>query len=183
MLNDYNYNEEYYSWLINKICEYDYDPSCYQLVLEKLFSTEFYPLIERDENRVKDGLELYFTWLREECPFDGPYELPEDHFCSVLELMIALSERLEYEYLYDPDDGNHISVCFWAMMESLGLLNMDDERYNEAKVEDILVNFINRTYDFDGYGNIFMTEDPDFDERNHEIWAQSMKYLSEFWYD
>jgi hypothetical protein len=64
------------------------------------------------------------------------------------------------------------------MVGSLGLLDMDDGRYDEIHVNYILEDFINHNYSFDGRGSLFYVQNSAIDMRNLEIWSQMNWYLS-----
>ena len=102
--------------------------------------------------------------------------------CSVLEMMLALSIRCEEHIMDDPEIGNRTGEWFWIMIVNLGLGSMDDTRYDEEYVDDILDKFLNREYDADGTGGLFPVRNPryaQYDLRNVDIWYQLNWYLQE----
>ena len=65
------------------------------------------------------------------------------------------------------------------MIESLGLLDMDDEHFDKVAAADILVRFMRREYLPSGQGGLFTIGNPAYNMRNAEIWYQMMWYLNE----
>lgn len=174
-------NHSYFSWLVENISNGPYDAGCYQLVLEKLYETEFYSIVPMDENRRKDGLSLKRKYERiVDIPFDGPYVNEDYERCSVLEMLIALSVRIEDDIMYDPEYGNRSSVWFWTMLDNLNLISYDDDNYDDFDVDRILYIFLQRLYGTNGYGGLFYSNDPNINMKDMEIWDQCSAYLNEF---
>lgn len=130
----------------------------YGLLLNKLYSEEFVPLIERDGNRAADGI-----YLRD---FEG---CTDDRPCSVLEMLIALAGRFDGNAGFDPDE---VYDNFWSMMENIGLDYYDDSNYSEREVFGILKIFEERKYNFNGKGGLFPLKKAKDDQRKEEIWNQ-----------
>lgn len=174
---------DYYNWLINQISSYSYDIESYQQLLQRLYEVEFYAVLERDENRISDGLHLireYEDWCTEN---DSLPNIESDHdYCSVLELLIALSIRIEYELMYNINYGDRVSEWFWTMLENLGLDQMYDDNYDQFTVDSILHVYINRLYEPSGKeGNIFYSNNRGTNLKDMEIWSQMNNYFDEFY--
>lgn len=173
-----NLDFEYYKWLCTftrprkKI---NTPIKTYNKLLEMLHYEEFVPMVPHDENRVEDGLCLRLRFSRE---FGVNYE-PSDR-CSILEMMIALALRCEEQIMEDPDIGNRTSQWFWLMIRNLGLFSYSDDKFTDrtAKiVEDKIDAFINREYEINGKGGLFVVDDCRHDMRKVEIWYQMCWYL------
>lgn len=142
-----------------------------------LHSTEFTFTIRLDENRAMDGIDLRRRFaLLQECEdivdyLDGP--------CSVLEMMIALSIRIEESIMDDPNIGDRTGQWFWGMIVNLGLGSMSDSRFDKRVVDDILTRFLNRDYEPNGKGGLFTVRHCRQDLRDVEIWYQMSWYLDE----
>lgn len=147
----------------------------YRTLLYFLFSKDYKSIIERDENRIQDGLGLRYEFLDD----DGEL-LDIDDRASVLEVLIALAVRADLEYIGDPGDP-HPELIFWRMICNLGLDKYDDDRIagREVEVERIVDIWLLREYDFDGKGGIFPLSVATFDQRKTELWSQMMAYISE----
>lgn len=171
--------ELYGKWLREKIYTDHKNPDEYQKVISLLQSRPFIYVDNRDSNRYFDGLYMRRLFAYEnKLPYAfGDKSLPA--YCTVLEMMVALSWRCEFDVMHQDELGDRTGEWFWIMMECLGLTDMDDYRYDEIKANRILDIFLMRHYDPDGNGNLFKTEDVSYDMRVNEIWFQMHKYISE----
>lgn len=175
---------EYYRWIVDQVNFYEYDVDCYQLLFQRLFEVEYKAVISRDINRVLDGKnKLYNIFLNN---IRSVYEPPEvyfgDHdYCSVLEMLIALSIRISDDIMYCSDANEGISKWFWIMLENLEFDQMDDDNYDQFTVDNVLHTFIERLYDESGSpGNIFYTNIRGINMKDMEIWDQCNCYFDEF---
>jgi hypothetical protein len=154
------------------------DLSDYELLLERLWKKEYYSILPNDQNREKDGI------LLRDIP-DGPDYTLYFGPCSVLEMLIALSKRMEWEISGTDYDLTYRDL-FWEILENLGLKEFDnyrvmqDARSNE--LDRILTDWIERQYSPDGVGGIFPIKNwrkgKDKPQNKVEIWYQMMLYLS-----
>ena len=147
----------------------------YTLLLEHLWRKEYYSILPNDQNRVKDGL-----FLRREVN-EGQDFGP----CRVLEMLIALSRRMEFQ-LYGTDYDKTYKDLFWELVNNLDLIKFDNiEAAKDAmylEIDHILTNWIERRYSPDGYGGVFPLnkwKKNDGKQTEVEIWYQMMSYLSE----
>ena len=156
------------------ICQMIYDDrfgKSYRRLFEYLYSRDFYWSILMDRNRAMDGVAL-----RERYGCDNDL-LGEP--CSVLEMLIALSARME-NLTHDYDAGDRTSQWFWLMLTNLGLNCMDDDNFDEGTAEWIVDRFLDREYEYDGSeGGLFVLKQPYNDLREVEIWVQMNWFLSE----
>lgn len=146
----------------------------YNRLLYFLSCKEFKCIIERDQNRVKDGLSLRYKYFED-------FGQPEDILgvnASVLEVLVGLAIRLDREYIGDPGDP-HPEFIFWEMICNLKLDKFDDSRWAYGEAERIVDIWLLREYNFDGNGGIFPLSVATFDQRNSEIWNQAMSYVIE----
>lgn len=175
-------NTEYFNWLCSFI---DYDifinSKKYSKLITYLYHVPFGYLIDMDVNRLEDGINLKYRFGRESDYSNTMIAryLDTNETCSVLEMMVALSIRIEDQFIEDSDDGNQICRWFWTMIESLGLINMNDINYDEDYVQIIIENFLNRTYEPNGQGGLFTVHNTSQDMRTTEIWYQMCAYLNE----
>lgn len=157
--------ERYFRWLANQITIEDRHKD-FNDVLERMFQTEFVwlPNIWGDENRVDDGLYLRYEFGHQ---FDSP--------CSVLEVLVALSRRLEFIV------GGTASNWAWQLMHNLGLDRFPDPVSTKRmdKVADILEDLVYRNYSFGGWGGFFPLQNPTEDQTKVEIWYQMAAYVDE----
>jgi len=150
----------------------------YELLLEHLWRKEYYGLIPNDQNREKDGI-----FLRDVIGPDVDYAIFGP--CRVLEMLIALSNRMEFELFGTEFDKSYVSL-FWEMINNLGLLDFDNLTViydaKELELDHILTDWLDRKYSSDGTGGIFPIKGwkrgVDRRQNNVEIWYQMMLYLS-----
>lgn len=152
----------------------------YSLLLSKLQRIEFYSLIPNDDNRVADGLYLR-SLFSDEVGQNWPTSSSES--CSVLEMLIGLARRLEFETAQSKWEKT-VSEWFWILIDNLGLISCTDVVYNtNESVEDsidLVVNtMISREYDSNGNGGLFPIKDSHKDQRRMEIWYQMTDYILE----
>ena len=169
--------DNYFNWLCSLV-KIDEPDNTYFHLARILYDTSFYTINDFDLNRAEDGLDLreeYFSRTREREPV-----LP----CNVLEMLIALSERMSDD-LYDEENTMYdMTYCFWRMICNLNLDIYTDEifEYMSFAEEDIrikLEEFLSRRYDYSGKGGLFPLKNPKKDQRKVEIWYQMNAYLIE----
>jgi hypothetical protein len=154
----------YFYWLKSQV----ENAGDYERVLVCMSVTEFawLPNLWGDENRVQDGLALRHEW-NPNITFQFP--------CSVLEVMIALSRRMEFTV------GGTAPGWAWQFMLNLGLEKYKDplSERRADQVGDLLHALIWRTYSPDGQGGFFPLQNPDDDQTQLEIWYQMSGYIEE----
>ena len=153
---------DYYFWLCDKVgYQEDYDP-----LLRFIFDVEFTWTIGLDESRSLDGLRLREQFMEEE---DVRGDWDDDNPCSVLEMLVALSIKVEEDILGDPD------IClFWRMLDHLGLTETGNQNVWTTIIDDWLSRNIAR----DGRGGIFPLNDPPRNQRYCDIWEQCMSWIN-----
>lgn len=169
-------DDRYLEWLYSRIAtSRNRNPSrSYWHLAVVLFSREFTWSVPNDDNRIADGLDLREKFIEDTYAERDQLwlELP----CSVLEMLVALSDRIAFEV-----DGDAFQ-WFWVMAENAGLRHFSDASYGtgfERSVNDILDTVIDRTYAQDGRGGLFPLRNPSEDQREVEIWYQMQMYLME----
>lgn len=163
-------HDEYFEWLM-QIIE---GPREYSYVLERLYNTEFYSPVPRDDNRAVDGVELRYMYQDETddiCEKDG--------CCSVLEMMIGLAMRIDNDYLYEYIYGDRTAEWFWEMMHNLRLDYYDDYNYDPDEVRYILEKFLDRKYGKHGQNSLFPCQFAGQKWKDLEIWYQLNRYILE----
>lgn len=152
-------------------------------MLKVLFKTDFYILIGNDANRAVDGVELRYEYSEEENP-RVPIDISKP--CSLLEMLIALARRMDYEL--STDDYDRTPYYFWQMIRNLGLIDCDDDTYGTVrgtgdKIKDTIKRLLDRDYHYSGEGGLFPLKYPNRDQRDVEIWYQMHAYLYENYED
>jgi hypothetical protein len=163
---------DYFNWLCSKVVD-SRKVAPDRLLLSTLYRTEFVWLVIGDDNRAADGRDLRGKFLRE-MGEENDDTWRNELECSVLEMLIAFSQRAEW--MTDQPAVN----WFWEFIENLGL--SDDRRsYNisEAEIREALDVFMWRRYDYNGRGGLFPIRDAAHDQRKVELWYQITYYLQD----
>ena len=174
---------EYFEWMYSSVftdSEGNYIP-CYHELLQYLNSINFRYTIAMDGNRESDGISLRYHYGWYEHVPDAVIASEIDIYpCSVLEMMVALSRRMESDVMGDSDYGNRTHIWFFNMLESLGIEDMTDENFSEFIVANAIDNWMDHNYASDGKGGLFTLKCPYQDLRRVEIWEQAMWWLNEY---
>ena len=176
---EHEINEDYFEWLYEGMCGNRYSKNIsYRKLLEHLHNTNFRYTISNDKNRASDGIDLRYSFALSQGCEDEP-ELITDYLkgpCSVFEMMVALAQRCE-SVMDDPKIGDRTGEWFWGMINNLGLGGMNDNRYDEQYVDDVINTFLDREYKSNGKGGLFTIRNCEYDLREVEIWYQLCWYL------
>ena len=172
-------DQDYFDWMYNMMCSDTYSLS-YRKLLWYLYDTTFEYIIDRDGNRADDGIHFRYRF-----GYDNDY--PEETIrryldlkpCNMLEMMAALAYRIEEQIMTDTSYGNRTSQWFWNMINSLGLGQMCDAKFDVEYVENVIFRFLNRDYSPYGAGGLFIVNNPACDMRDVEIWCQAMWFLND----
>lgn len=168
-------DELYFHWLYEQVADphFEDEDLTYWEVLKVLFSVDFAFVIDMDKNRVEDGKALRRKFVEEKGLSNVPQHWIEIG-CSVLELMLGLSVRLEFLADGEPH------YWFWELMENLGLRGYSDSHVIPTEdIEEILNRVIFRQYGKNGVGGFFPLKHPQRDQRELELWAQLSDYVQE----
>lgn len=172
-------DELYLQWLYEQVADPEFQDQelTYWKVLNILFKKEFVWFVANDENRIQDGKALRFEFLESQ----GISDVDQgwmDLGCSVLELMVGLSRRLEFEA-----SKGKAHYWFWILMENLGLSTYNDRRRftkrQYDRIDDMLNRLIHRIYEPSGLGGFFPLQEPRKDQTKVELWYQMSAYLLE----
>lgn len=170
----------YLDWLKSQV-EYFDSAGRHDFLFNRLNQREYYALINRDQNRVEDGL-----CLRDEFDTFSSVNYPEedqivDGPCSFLEFLVALVRRMNF--IYARVDEDCTQDLFWELLSNIDLDSMEDEVYfdfgGDLKVDEALDTILERRYSFDGQGNIFPLKNPRHNQTNVEVWYQMNQYITE----
>ncbi len=175
----------YYIWLLDKIRIREHNEN--RMMCEYLFDYPFRWSVENDSNRAKDGILLREQFEEETgWPISEYKEIGLNVPCSVLEMLIALAQAIENNIMYDPDFGDRTHMWFWIMVDNLGLTKATDDeiefgsRFGVPYMDYILDNWLERRFESDGFGSLFPLNGEKCDQRNQEIWYQSLAYFGRF---
>lgn len=188
MLRDFEYkkiNEEYLDYIYSLVCNNpSYSRYSYKKLFSLLHSIEF--IYENNDDiydypRAHDGEDFRFRYFGPSYGYDNDHidQALNDKPCSVLEMMIALSRRIEDQIMSNTKYGDRISQWFWYMIDSLGLNHMTDLEFDETESRIIIEKFLHRNYGYNGKGGLFIIKNPPRDLRSADIWAQACWFLNE----
>lgn len=172
--------QDYFHWLCELI-NAERDEDGYWLLAKKLHSEPFYSFVPHDENRAKDGLELREEYLS--MTNYPKYVRLDIGDCTVLEMLIGLARRIDYETASAQVEVDNTDFWFWEMIRNLGLEDFSDSEYmlrnGDVYVEEAIIRFLERKYFRNGKGGLFPLKNPTCDQRKIEIWYQMNNYLIE----
>ena len=155
---------------------------CYFLLAIHLHTKEFIPIIENDDNRAKDGIELRKRYALY-CSAYSDYSCLMTKPCSFLEMFVALAMNIDSDIMCSPyDDFDRSQNWFWVMMDNLGFEQFNDANW-DAKALEYVTNKLDdlnkRHIGADGSGGIFPLKNPQKDQRITEIWYQMNAFFLE----
>ena len=167
---------KYLDFLCNVVGRaYEYDK-----LLAHLHGIEFYSLVPNDDNRGVDGEQMRNIFLDEVGP-QGSTSLPTGP-CTVLEMLIGVSYRLEFELLGGLFE-RPASDWFWVLIDNLELDWCDNVLYSRLdsviEVDERVKNLLERNYGTDGHGGLFPLKRAQQDQRRIEIWYQMSAWVIE----
>ena len=179
-MRDNEMSELYFDWLCSLVCETPSKADDYSDLLHMLHNFEFTFSLEMGGNRFEDGIQLRYVYGTRHNISDAKIARLIDYKpCSVLEMMVAVAVRCEDTIMANSEFGNRTCIWFWSMIESMGLIDMDNTRYNEV-AEFKVDMMLSRSYRHNGAGGLFTLERPPRDMRDVDIWCQLMWWLNEY---
>ena len=133
-----------------------------------------------DASRAEDGRDLRYRFAQEKSiPYAALNRATSAMPCSMLEMMVGLSIRIEEHIMADSEAGTRVGQRVWSMDGSLGPAAMDDARFNEGRAQFIIDRFNQRAYQTNGARSQNTEIRTDVDMRQLDIWYQLMAYLNE----
>lgn len=166
---------DYKEWLLDSI---GFEKRGYDILMEQLHATPFTYSIPMDKNRENDGLYLRLDFCKEKGL--NPHSLDFYEECSVLEMLVALSIRIENEYIGDPMNL-HPEEFFWKMLQNLELDRENNRKIEGGRVGSILRTWLDREFKWNGVGSPFPIGQKwkKTDQRKLQIWDQAMEYIAD----
>lgn len=179
MTNDIS--NKYFQWLCSLVRPSGGWPGgkTFHFFLSMLYKKEFYSLVPHDENRGTDGQQLRDTFVAEvgkpgwRLALDGP--------CTVLEMMIAMARRIDFE-MFDLVGDDSTARWFWEMCGNARIDCPDREWFVKDQyvaVEDAVDDILARGYQRSGKGGFFPLKRAAMDQRKVELAYQWSAYLME----
>lgn len=177
----------YYDWLVDQI-DYDYKAGNYEDLLEYLFNMDFVWLdtVPLDENRAIDGLELRENYAKIIGENDGNLllNLLSRKRCSMLEMLVAFSERLTGLSNLNGDMFAR-EKFFWMFIDNLGLNWATKYDFDMDIVGEILNDFLSGTvHGREPKGNenppvLFPCREV-YNNMNYDLFMQANLYLKSY---
>lgn len=165
-------DDDYFVWLCRQVgvIRRRANKDNYWRLLRKLHKKEFVWFVPNDDNRAADGKLLRYWFLDQEGLTGDAFFL--DIGCSVLEMLVALSQRLEF------NQSGEVSDWFWMLLKHLKLDAYNDSiKLPAEQIDDILDTLIWRTYSPTGDGGLFPLKGDVQDQRGVEIWYQMSAFV------
>lgn len=156
---------DYYLWLESLVS----DGNHYELI-HYLYEYPYRWQFTLDENRAAGGYNL-----RRQFAYEHGIDIQDVGYgpCSVLEMLIALADRMRELLTMDIYDW------FWDLLRNLGLNKFDDDGFDERGVNYILTEWLDRHYDSLGNGSLFPLKRYSGDCRNLDTWGQMNAWIAE----
>ena len=166
----------YFKWLIDMLDKKMVKK--YSSLLLHLYKDYFIesPLAPMDVHRARDGIGLRTRFIQENKFGDEQLEELKYDDCSWLEMLIALSIRIDDQLMFDMNLGNRTDNWFWLIIKQMDLDVYDEEHYIYTEVRNKLNKFIKREYENGGKNGIFKCN---YDVREVEIWYQMHAWFNE----
>ena len=173
---------DYFAWLCETVCvDGRYTDESYWILAKRLWDTDFYWILDRDEDRAKSVSVLRYRY---QCIggtdiYEGP--------ATVFEVLAMLAENIN-DILDELDGENRTTMYFWEMIDNLGLSEFSDQFFDERpenrlifedEIDGRLENWMGRNIGYDGLDGLFPLKNPKEDQANVEIWYQMNAYIIE----
>lgn len=168
-------DDKYFEWLLKKIEPEGLENFNYYELCKWLFERPFIWSIRNDANRAADGIALRKDYIQSGKKISQSLMSRQ---CSVFEMLVALSVRVDNDILGDPTVYNG-HILFWVMIENLGLDVYDDPFFDPEAVDEILDIWLKRRFREDGSGSIFCVKNCVRNQKKIEIWFQMCDFLNE----
>ena len=178
--------EHYFAWLIKKVANDRVFPR-----YKKLFKTLFYTRFRYedmkpfDNERAKDGKSMRYLFERKMDDYlhgvtGREFIELEDSPVNMLEMMVALSVRIEDSIMGSESEGDRTAQWFWEMITNLGVGYMSDAQFNQNEFDRCVQNFFAYTYDPNGKGCMFRSDRFSMREMaDKDIWYQMQAHLND----
>lgn len=169
---------DYFEWMYQLVCEGRFsEDNPYRMLLSYLHYRPFKYRLRSDSDRANDGVMLRRRFALTTDDYHYIMDVLSSDSVSVLEVLVALAIRCEETIMSDPKFGDRTGQWFWKMIVNLGLGSMSDNMYDEEYVDNVITCFLNRKYEPNGRGGLFVIRNCNRDLRSIDIWTQMMWYL------
>lgn len=176
-----NLDELYFDWLLKRL-DSDGVAEKVAYLCDLLHQFSFKRRVGNDLNRAADGVNLRKAFMDryEDAGIDS-YVINNFmmHDCSWLEMLVALSDRLDF--LYDGGvEGRFTEIITNLGLKRLTLFGHEPSDEDLDYVEAVVSNVDRNRFDRNGFGGMFpLVKDGHPDQRRVEIWDQQGAYFIE----
>ena len=178
---DFDIKTEYFHHLVSMVVDRKHPRIDYIPLLDLLHSMKFELELPEDEDRVKDGAYLRDKWLSEEGIYEYLSEFDGEKV-SVLEVLVALADRLSFQIGNNCTGDHGIQQCFWEILSNLGLEKYSAGNYKPINIKEKVRAWMLRRIRKDGLGGAFPLQNSRFDQKKAPIWQQMNDYILErYW--
>ena len=172
----------YFKWLMDQL---EAPTNALARLCWMLHNNTFARSVGNDFNRSEEGLRLRMRFLEDYSDANIDPRMTNslilENDCSWLEMLIALSEALDYLY-----EGG-VQERLLELIDNLGLtkilMSPKDGRFDEVDqdlVDSATTRVDNNLFDSYGHGGLFPLQNNDHpDQREGEIWEQHAAYFRE----
>ena len=179
-------HDEYLDWLltlVNTGLRYHKLPLEYEKrssMIKILFETRWSPLQSDDKLCYMDAIALREDFMERNDVLEDELHMVDK--CTVLELLISLSVKLDEDPILSPQIGCRPGDWFVTMLKNIYLWPCEDEtmdeEWSDTSIKQTLDIFVNRKYRDDGRGgNIFITNEPKHQDYTLiGLWKQACMY-------
>lgn len=148
----------------------------YASLFSVLDTKEFRVQVQDDWNRLGDGEYLKYRFAYEK---GIPYAEVDSGDMSewkpkCIDVILAIAYSIRNMALREESDS--ISDLFWGMMNSMGL---DNPNLSVKDIIQRLDDFMDRNFEPNGHGGLFIVNNPNLDMRELTIWEQINVYVGE----
>ena len=173
-----DWDKLYFNFLVDKVATRS-EAIMYSDLLHFLSVHSFIVSLPMDGNRAADGLELrtefaqsYKSGIHYHSILNGIDQVE----CSILEMLVALSVRIERDIMNDDFIGDRTGLWFWAAIDSVGI-KWPNEEFDKFEADEKIDICMERGYDYEGHGSFFTVHNPPRDMRTTDIWYQANWWL------
>lgn len=176
-----DFNHLYFEFLSSLVCT-GTEKREYSKLLRYLHDTPFRYSIMQDQNRESDGINMrhkFADTYQHGLNYVQIMNTIDNRDCSMLEMMVALSYRIEHDILNDDSIGDQTGKWFWTMIDNIGIdiINSCWDSQLDETIEKMDI-CLDRDYDYEGHGSFFSVRNPIEDMRETEIWYQANWWIT-----
>lgn len=174
-----DYKEQYFQYLKSLVGEV-WEGKSYSILLRLLFQSEFYWLVDMDENRAMDGKNLRWEFARSFSKEERDLISEElEGPARDLEVIIGVAKRMDDD-LWNGE--NRERIWFWELISNLNLAKFynvcENFPVSICKFFHQMKKWHDRDFGKNGEGSLFPCKNFSKNGKNAEIWLQMRTYLN-----